>query len=215
LTFVWIGIGAGVIKRKDVLMQQRKPFQSVFLVGLALMLVAVLAACGGQSQGTQSESPATAEPFANDAPLDAAYANIVVAPFGASDEVKESYPEALDESHAALMAALIKQGRYQQIGKAVQGSPDGWLIVQTNVPEMRIVSGAARFWGGAFAGSSNMVLDVKLVDAKTQAVVREKRLESGNNAFAAAWTYGSSDRSLPTDMGNIVAGYLAKVVPVN
>jgi curli biogenesis system outer membrane secretion channel CsgG len=196
-------------------MQQRKPFQSVFLIGFILMLVAVLAACGGQSQGSQSETPATAEPFANDAPLDAAYTNIMVAPFDGSDEVKESYPEALDESHSALMAALIKQGRFQQVGKALTGSPDGWLIVETEVPEMRIVSGAARFWGGAFAGSSNMIMNVKLVDAKTQTVVREKRLESGNNAFAAAWTYGSSDRSLPTDMGNIAASYLAKVVPTN
>jgi hypothetical protein len=179
------------------------------------MLAAVLAACGGQSQGTQSETPATAEPFANDAPLDAAYTSIVVAPFDASDEVKENYSDDLDKSHSALMAALIKQGRFQQVGKSLKGSPDGCLIVETEVPEMRIVSGAARFWGGAFAGSSNMVMNLKLVDAKTQTVVREKHLESGNNAFAAAWTYGSSDRSLPTDMGNIVASYLAKVVPVN
>jgi hypothetical protein len=196
-------------------MLQRKPLKSVLLVGLTLILVAVLAACGGQSQGTQSETPANAEPFANDVPLDSAYTNIVVMPFDASAEVKENYSDDLDKSHSALMAALIKQGRFQQVGKALNGSPDGCLIVQTTVPEMRIVSGAARFWGGAFAGSSNMVLNVKLVDAKTQTVVREKRLESGNNAFAAAWTYGSSDRSLPTDMGNITASYLAKVVPTN
>lgn len=196
-------------------MQRRKQFQSLFFIGLALMLVAFLTACGGQSQGTGSETPETAEPFANEAPLDSAYSSVVVAPFEAAEAVKKDYPDALGESHSALMAALIKKGSFQQVNKELQGSGDGCLIVQSNVSDMRIVSGAARFWGGAFAGSSNMVLDVKLVDAKTQAVVREKRFESGNNAFAAAWTYGSSDRSLPTDMGHIVAEYLAKVVPTN
>jgi curli biogenesis system outer membrane secretion channel CsgG len=194
-------------------MQSKKRFQSVFFIGLAIILAGYLTACGGQS--TQSETPETADPFANDALLGKAYKNIVVAPFDASDEVKQDYAEALDESHSTLMAALIKQGRFQQVGKALSGAPDDTLIVQTKVPEMRIVSGAARFWGGAFAGSSNMVMDVKLVDALTQAVVREKRIESGNNAFAAAWTYGSSDRSLPADMGNIVAQFLGKVVPTN
>lgn len=196
-------------------MQRRKQLQSLFFIGLALMLVGFLTACGGQSQGTGSETPETAEPFANEAPLDSAYASVVVAPFEASDEVKNDYSEALDESHSALMAALIKKGSFQQVNKELAGAGDGCLLVQTQVAEMRIVGGAARFWGGAFAGSSNMILDVKLVDAKTQAVVREKRIESSNNAFAAAWTYGSSDRGLPTDMGNIVAEYLAKVVPVN
>jgi curli biogenesis system outer membrane secretion channel CsgG len=194
-------------------MQRRKHLQSLILIGLALILVGLLSACGGQS--AQSETPETAEPFADVTPLDKSYKKIVVAPFEASDEVKKDYSEALDESHSALMAALIKQGRFEQVGKALSGAPDDTLLVQTNVPEMRIVSGAARFWGGAFAGSSNMIMDVKLVDAVTQAVVGEKRLESGNNAFAAAWTYGSSDRSLPTDMGNITAQFLSKIVPTN
>ena len=193
-------------------MQRRKQLQSLFFIGLALMLVGFLTACGGQS--AQSDTPET-EPFADVVPLTKAYKNIVVEPFTGSDEVKEAYPEALDESHSALMAALIKQGRFQQVGKTLNGAPDDTLIVQTKVPEMRIVSGAARFWGGAFAGSSNMIMDVKLVDAVTKAVVGDKRLESGNNAFAAAWTYGSSDRSLPTDMGNIAAQFLSKIVPAN
>ena len=193
-------------------MQRRKNLQSLFFIGLALVLAGLLSACGGQS--AQSETPET-EPFADVVPLTKAYKNIVVEPFEGSAEVKEAYPEALDESHSALMAALIKQGRFQQVGKSLNGAPDDTLIVQTNVPEMRIVSGAARFWGGAFAGSSNMIMDVKLVDAVSKAVVGDKRLESGNNAFAAAWTYGSSDRSLPTDMGNIAAQFLSKIVPTN
>jgi hypothetical protein len=194
-------------------MQRRKALQSLFFIGPALLLVGLLTACGGQSQGTQSETPEAAEPFADESPLDKAYERVVVAPYTASEEVKRDYGEALEESHAALMAALIKQGRFHRVNKELKSAPDGSLIVQTHVPEMRIVSGAARFWGGAFAGSSNMVLDLQLVDAESNAVVREKRIESGNNAFAAAWTYGSSDRSLPTDMGIIVAEYLSKVVP--
>jgi hypothetical protein len=196
-------------------MQRSNHLKTLFFIGMALMLAGFLTACGGQSQGTQSETPETVEPFADETQLDSAYARVVVAAYSTVEEVKRDYAEALDESHAALMAALIKQGRFHQVNKELKSAPEGCLIVQTHVSEMRIVSGAARFWGGAFAGNSNMVLDVKLVDAKTDTVVREKRIESSNNAFAAAWTYGSSDRSLPADMGAMVAQYLAKVVPTN
>ena len=196
-------------------MQRRKQLHSVFFVGLAIMLVAIITACGGQSQGTGSDTPETAEPFADEALLDTAYSSIVVEPYTTTDEIKKDYPDALDESHSALMTALIKKGKFQQVYQEFKGPDDGCLIVQTHVPEVRIVSGAARFWGGAFAGNSNIILDLKLVDAKTQAVVRKKRVESSNNAFAAAWTYGSSDRSLPVDIGNMIAEYIAKVVPTN
>jgi hypothetical protein len=40
-----------------------------------------------------------------------------------------------------------------------------------------------------------------------------KTLTSNVNVMGATWSFGASDRSLPTDMGNIMAVYLQTVVP--
>ena len=83
----------------------------------------------------------------------------------------------------------------------------------TRILSMRIVSGAARFWWGAAAGRSNVVVELELVDAATDATVRRKTLTSSNNPFGAVWTGGSSDKSLPWDMGRIMAAYVTAVNP--
>jgi len=70
---------------------------------------------------------------------------------------------------------------------------------------MRLVSTGERIWGGAFAGSSYMNLDVSFINAGSNKEVRNKEMSSATNAWAAAWTSGSSDRSLPADMGRIIA----------
>ena len=56
-------------------------------------------------------------------------------------------------------------------------------------------------------------MHMKLVDASTKNVVREEYFNSANSAWAAAWNFGASDRSLPSDMGKIMADYIVKVVP--
>jgi hypothetical protein len=58
-----------------------------------------------------------------------------------------------------------------------------------------------------------MSIELKLVDAATGNVVREKVLSSANNPYAAAWAWGSSDRSLPYDMGKIISTYILAITP--
>jgi hypothetical protein len=38
-----------------------------------------------------------------------------------------------------------------------------------------------------------------------------KLLSTANNPWGASWTYGGSDRSLPTDMGMIIGEYIAAI----
>jgi len=56
-----------------------------------------------------------------------------------------------------------------------------------------------------------MNVDVKLIDGQTGEVVRQKHLSSTVNPYAAAWAWGSTDRSLAEDMGRIVADYVRAV----
>jgi len=102
---------------------------------------------------------------------------------------------------------------YRQVAsKPSEGAhPEGALLVQSKITDMRIVGGVARILVGAWAGNSYMNIDVKLIEAATHEIVREKTISSANNAWAAAWTSGSSDRSLPTDMGKIIALYVNSI----
>ncbi|MCF6188698.1 MAG: hypothetical protein L3J49_14640 [Desulfobulbaceae bacterium] len=56
-------------------------------------------------------------------------------------------------------------------------------------------------------------LVIKLVDAATKKVVRNEKMSSWNNAWAASWSFGSSDHSLLEDMGKIMAKYVVDSMP--
>lgn len=178
---------------------------------MILSLLFLLTACGGQPAKPDNQ----AEAQQPDPPLAMKYQNIVVRDLSATPEIKKDYPEALKECQANLIGELANQKTFRSVALAAPGKkcPPKTLLVQARVSDIHIVHGAARFWAGAFAGSSYMNLDLKLTDAATGKVLREKEVSSANNAWAAAWVGGSSDRTLPADMGKIVAGYIGSIMP--
>jgi hypothetical protein len=180
------------------------------VVPVLLAMLLMLVACGGQQAQPETEE----NPFANETPLIKNYANLVIADFTATEEILRDYPEDLEASRDAAVTALTKGGKYHSVGvseSVVESGPT--LIVKTNVPQMRIVSFGARFWGGAFAGDSEMLLEMTFIDKDTGEEMGHKTLTSNVNVMGATWSFGASDRSLPTDMGTIMAAYLQTVVP--
>jgi Domain of unknown function (DUF4410) len=196
------------------MMYERIWKRSLILV-VALFLIT---ACAGQQAKptSQAETKSANGQVANhqEPPLDRHYSNIVVADFTATPQVMKDYPEALNESLKNLVWSLENNKAFKSVGRQKPGMkyPHACLLVQANVSDMRVVSNAARIWGGAFAGSSYMEIDVKLIDAATRTVVRKKHLSSSNNAWAASWVGGSSDRSMPSDMGKIIAAYIDSIL---
>jgi hypothetical protein len=190
-----------------------------FSLVLLVFLLFLMTACAGQQskpadQG-QAEPESQQAEQVPDQPLAKKYPKIVVSEVTSNAEIKKDYPDALNECQANLVWALENKKTYQSVARNKPGMkyPAGCLLVQANVSDMRIVHGAARFWGGAFAGSSFMEIDLKLIDAATQKTVRQKHISSANNAWAASWMGGSSDRSLPSDMGKILADYIDSIIP--
>jgi Domain of unknown function (DUF4410) len=191
------------------MIRNRKSNTSLVVVVLSLLFL--ITACGGQQAKTDNKAAAQ-QP---DPPLARKYQNIVVGEFSSTPEIKKDYPEALNECKANLISALLTQKKFKSVAPASKGMKyrPASLLVRTSVSDIHIVHGAARFWAGAFAGSSYMNLNLKLTDAATGKVVREKEISSANNAWAAAWVGGSSDQTLPADMGKIVAGYIGSIMP--
>lgn len=178
---------------------------------LVFAVLFLITACGGQ-QAKPETGQAEQE---QEQPLALKYRNVVVSDFTTTQQIQNDYPDAVNQCQANLVWALENKKLFESVVRNKSGLkyPAGCLLVQASVPDMRIVHGAARFWGGAFAGSSYMNVDLKLIDAATQKVVREKQISSANNAWAAAWVGGSTDQSLPSDMGKILAEYIGSIIP--
>ncbi len=179
-----------------------------------MIAMAVPALFFGCAAGDRATAPGEPVQAAMAPPLNKRYANIVFYDVETTPQIKADYPGAMEELQVSAISILMTQNAYNRVERRRRVDyREPTLYVKVTVPEMRIVGSAARFWGGAFAGSSGMNLEVRLVDGATGNVVREKRLESANNAFAAAWTSGASDQSLPSDMGIILAEYIIATVP--
>lgn len=194
-------------------MNRGNAFRNVALFVAVVFVAAVFSACGGSSAGNvkAEEKEAAGEKIT---PLAHRYSKLVFQGFAADSQISTDYPTALSECESAAMAAVISKNLFGAVEKEKDGvKHKDALLVKGSIVNMRIVSGAARFWAGAMAGSSDMSVKLTFTDAATGKAVREKLLSSANNPWGAAWTYGSSDSSLPADMGRIIGEYIAAITP--
>jgi hypothetical protein len=189
----------------------RKSVRPVLGGVLALLMGFMLGGCATGQGGKQGESAAQGPQVA---PLEKPYSEIYVYEVETTPVLRQDYQEALKDCQATLVNSLQKRNKYSRVEAANGNEAHGKsaLLVKIKVNDMRIASGAARFWGGALAGSSYMYIRMKLVDAETRQVVRDEDFNSANNAFAAAWSFGATDRGLPSDMAEIMAEYIARAV---
>lgn len=84
------------------------------------------------------------------------------------------------------------------------------LLIKADVPKIRIVPAGARFWGGAFAGRSNMIIKLTLIDKDTNEVIGTPEFYRHSNAFAAAWSGGAADRNVVERTVDLVLDYFEK-----
>jgi hypothetical protein len=194
-----------------------------FIQGLLLFLVTGIIGCAGSSPKTETAAVmpgvsridnATVEIVSKEHPISIGpYKNIVVGSFEASDEYQRDYPDALTQFRIALISDLKNKNVFDKIMDGHDGEvPEKTLQVSGKVLSMRITSSSARIWGGALAGSSNMDIYLKLTDASTGKTLHEKIIATSNNAFGAAWSGGSSDKSMPIDLAKILSEYLCIIL---
>jgi len=184
---------------------------------LIVLLSVSLHACSGKQAAPDAgaiDEQVWYQRTADDTPLPVPYKNIVFH-FTATPEIERDYPESTAECEIAAVSWLNRSGEFsavrgQDAGEILEGET---LLVDVYIPEMRIVSGQARFWLGVTVGSSYMNIDVTLKDAASGEVLREKHLSSTANPFASAYSRGHTDRSIDDDMGRILADYLRTILP--
>ncbi len=166
---------------------------------LAVMVLLTLAACAVQTP-VQTVSPQTAA-------ANRQYQNVVFRTFTAAPEVP-SPDGAMQDCMRSAMDHLQLKNVYKRVEKQATASyPEPTLFVDLRLTDLRLVSGAARFWGGVLSGRSHMKVLVKLTDAQG-AVVAEQELFGAPNAYGSAYSLGGSDRELPKNMGILVGDFV-------
>jgi hypothetical protein len=169
---------------------------------LAIAIIATGAAACGHGDG----DPYTPDRIAKLKPM-LRFKSVVVHPFTVAKTVDEP-GEAPHDCQQSTVDYLTQKHLFDNVAGDDSAGALGTLVVDANVEDLRIVGGAARFWAGAWAGKSHMTVKVVARDGANGAIVREQLIESDNNAYGAAWSYGASDRGLPTDMGPVVADFV-------
>lgn len=87
------------------------------------------------------------------------------------------------------------------------------LNIAPTIRHIRFISGGARFWGGAFAGGSAVLMTMKLTDAATGEVIAEPEFYQHANKMAGAWSFGATDKAMLVRIASMAADYLQKNYP--
>ena len=101
----------------------------------------------------------------------------------------------------------------QQWNALPPGDHPRTLIIAPTIRHIRFISGGARFWGGAFAGGSAVLVTMKLTDAATGEVIAEPEFYQQANKMAGAWSFGATDKAMLVRIASMAADYLQKNYP--
>jgi hypothetical protein len=92
-----------------------------------------------------------------------------------------------------------------------QGTPSGRsLRIQPYVTQLKFVDGGTRFFAGAFAGSSAVVMQLKLTDEATGEVVGQPEFYQRAAAMGGAWSIGGTDNGMLERIASIAQDYLKR-----
>ncbi len=172
---------------------------------LALALIGCSASPEKRARVAEQEAdrlPKTAESLA-------AFSRFELKPMTLSQEVsadkdKVAVSKSLDEKLRSTLAPLLDEWQKSKAADANQRV----LLIQPEVASLRVISGGARFWAGAWTGESYIDMNLVLTDSATANIVGNVRIYRQAGAMAGAWSIGKSDKNLLDYMVDIARQYL-------
>lgn len=90
---------------------------------------------------------------------------------------------------------------------APAATSESTLRIEPAIEDIKFIGGAARFWVGAMAGSSTVLLKVAYRDAATGEVIAEPEFQRVSNAWAGGMSMGRTDNAMLEDVVRDVVNY--------
>jgi hypothetical protein len=142
------------------------------------------------------------------------YKGLQIGNLKSSEQIKTDYPMAAADCKKQILKQLSEKKNYLSVtGDTAKKPKEKGVKISLEILDMRITSSTARMFGGAFVGSSFMDVLITFTDTTSGKIIHKKVLSTSNNAWAASYSGGSSDQSLPSDFGMLIGEYIYTVVP--
>ena len=131
-------------------------------------------------------------------------------PLAISDELKGSETglkatAKIQENIDARLKPIIAEWTQKSTGQG-NGST---LVIEPSVNDLRFINGAKRFFAGALAGSSHVVMKVRIVEQPGDKVIAEPEFYQHASGMAGAWTVGAHDNTMLNRVVDLAANYLS------
>jgi hypothetical protein len=156
----------------------------------------LLSACVTNIAPTVQQNPSPSQPFDQ-------FASFELLPMKSSEAAKTE-KDALAKIEQHLKAKLPPLLATWQKGDGAK------LTIEPNVRELKFVSGGARFFAGAMAGSSAVVMTLTLTDVATGRIVAQPEFFQRAAAMTGAWSIGATDNDMLERIAAVVQEYLMR-----
>ncbi|HEX7112239.1 MAG TPA: hypothetical protein VF216_07335 [Mizugakiibacter sp.] len=165
---------------------------------LPLAASALLCACVTHIRPDRAFNPPPAEPLSH-------FQHFELAPLQASPEARH------EEGALEHIDANVRQ----KVGELValwnsHGSEGRTLRIEPYVSHLKFVGVNGRFWVGPLAGSSAVVMKLRLVDAATGKVVAEPEFFQRASAMGGAFAVGGTDYGMLVRISTVCQQYLER-----
>lgn len=173
-----------------------------------IALSVFLVACAADPAKVADVAAAEAERLAPPSRPLSSFANFELAPMVYSDEIKAeegkmAEAREFENAYQAKLKPLLAEWN-----SGIREGASSTLVIESRLTGLKIVSGGARFWAGAFAGDSFIDMDLRLVDKDSGGPVAVVRVYRDADSMTGAWSIGKSDQNLDAYIVSIVESYL-------
>ncbi|BFM09687.1 hypothetical protein [Halioxenophilus aromaticivorans] len=146
-------------------------FRPAAIISLSFMLFGLLSGCATQVTETPAKPMRSSVPFSE-------FENVVLveaelAPPYTGQGANEKAAKKINEVLLAQVTQQLNNVKAVSLADFASNSydktstPKTTLIIKPLIKQIKFIGGAARFWGGAMAGSSVVVMDTIFIDAAT------------------------------------------------
>ena len=92
--------------------------------------------------------------------------------------------------------------------RTASGGVTRTLLIEPTVTEIKFINATSRVWAGAMAGSSAVILKVRITEKETGKVIAEPHFYARAAAYSGAFSIGAADNAMLIRIATRVTDYL-------